>query len=360
MNKRTFPRLRALCCLALLLLAPLLAGCAQQEVFLEDLLPRQSVTQTSVNYLNLGVGENIPRLEYTSGSAEFDQLLSLLYGAEPVLVEIPTSYSPEINASHELFLVTSGGTMTLYYDDYQNLVNVPTNRRIGEESVRVYLSFQPTGLAELLAAWGETLMETSSNEESAFVPPDDSALRAGLDLTLFDQVSSEIAFTPSSYERTGDNAIYYAFGSNEMPSLTPEQVLFVACPAAGDARQASITSISESDFYILVRVALADDGSGASTPTAALCVRADVDKGKPIVFVDEAGNVLYAQSLAAPAEETPAPAETPAAETDADPNSVAAPEASTAPTASPVASQPASTPASASGGEIGSDEPLQP
>lgn len=357
--------------LGLLLLIALILpvmGCQQQEVYLEDLLPRDSVQQAAVNYLNIGVGENIPRVDYASGTSQCDQLLSLLYGAAPVVVEIPSNYSPEINASHEIFLTTSGGTMSLYYDDYQNLLNVPINRRVDEESVRVYLSFQPTGLAELLSAWGEGLSSSSAStgNTSSFVPPDDSALRASIDSTLFDQVSAEIAFTASTYERSGDSAVYYAFGSAEMPSLPQDQVLFVAAPAVGDARQAAIASISESDFYILVRVAFSETATGSIAPSAVLCVRADVDKGKPIVFVDADQNILYVQTLTALADNS-APAESadpeasadPAASADPSASATPAPSTSTAPT-QPATTQPATTPASASGGEIGSDEPLQP
>ena len=49
--------------LGLLLLIALILpvmGCQQQEVYLEDLLPRDSVQQAAVSYLNIGVGENIP------------------------------------------------------------------------------------------------------------------------------------------------------------------------------------------------------------------------------------------------------------------------------------------------------------
>ena len=355
--------------LGLLLLIALILpvmGCQQQEVYLEDLLPRDSVQQAAVSYLNIGVGENIPRVDYASGTSQCDQLLSLLYGAAPVVVEIPSNYSPEINASHEIFLTTSGGTMSLYYDDYQNLLNVPINRRVDEESVRVYLSFQPTGLAELLSAWGEGLNSSSAStgNTSSFVPPDDSALRASIDSTLFDQVSAEIAFTASTYERSGDSAVYYAFGSAEMPSLPQDQVLFVAAPAVGDARQAAIASISESDFYILVRVAFSETATGSIAPSAVLCARAD--KGKPIVFVDADQNILYVQTLTALAENsTPTQSADPEASADpaasADPSASAtpAPSTSTAPT-QPATTQPATTPASASGGEIGSDEPLQP
>lgn len=168
----------------------------------------------------------------------------------------------------------------------------------------MYLSFQPTGLAELLSAWGEGLSSSSAStgNTSSFVPPDDSALRASIDSTLFDQVSAEIAFTASTYERSGDSAVYYAFGSAEMPSLPQDQVLFVAAPAVGDARQAAIASISESDFYILVRVAFSETATGSIAPSAVLCARADVDKGKPIVFVDADQNILYVQTLTALAD----------------------------------------------------------
>lgn len=58
--------------LGLLLLIALILpvmGCQQQEVYLEDLLPRDSVQQAAVNYLNIGVGENIPRVDYASGTS---------------------------------------------------------------------------------------------------------------------------------------------------------------------------------------------------------------------------------------------------------------------------------------------------
>ena len=80
--------------LGLLLLIALILpvmGCQQQEVYLEDLLPRDSVQQAAVSYLNIGVGENIPRVDYASGTSQCDQLLSLLYGAAPVVVEIPSN-----------------------------------------------------------------------------------------------------------------------------------------------------------------------------------------------------------------------------------------------------------------------------
>ena len=103
--------------LLVVLLALLLTGCKSDEVRLEDLLPRENVQEVSVSYLSTGVGENIPSVRYAADTTEYGQLCDLLYGAAPVVVEIPSNYSPEINASHEIFLTTSGGTMSLYYDD---------------------------------------------------------------------------------------------------------------------------------------------------------------------------------------------------------------------------------------------------
>ena len=116
-----------------------------------------------------------------------------------------------------------------------------------------------------------------------------------------------------------------------------------------------------------MRVAFSETATGSIAPSAVLCARADVDKGKPIVFVDADQNILYVQTLTALADNS-APAESADPEASADPAASAAPEASAdpsasatpAPSTSTAPTQPATTPASASGGEIGSDEPLQP
>ena len=134
--------------LALMLMA--LAGCKAEETTLQNLLPRESVTEAAVSFLNEGLGDNIPQLRYAAGSEEFVQLCDLLYAAQPVQVEIQTNYSPELNASQEIYLATAAGTMTVYYDDYQNLINVPINRKVDGQSVRVYMSFQSADLPAMM------------------------------------------------------------------------------------------------------------------------------------------------------------------------------------------------------------------
>ena len=70
-------------------------------------------------------------------------------------------------------------------------------------------------------------------------------------------------------------------------------------------------------------------------PAAVLCDRADFDKNKPVCFVDESGNLLYAQELTLPVVSE---------------NTADAPEATQQP----------ELPSDAAGGEVGDGEPLQP
>ena len=93
-NRKNISRslLRALAltaALALMLMA--LAGCKAEEATLQNLLPRESVTEAAVSFLNEGLGDNIPQLRYAAGSEEFAQLCDLLYAAQPVQVEIQTN-----------------------------------------------------------------------------------------------------------------------------------------------------------------------------------------------------------------------------------------------------------------------------
>lgn len=326
--------------LTLLVLVCMLCGCSQKETTLETILPRANVIKTSVSFLNEGLGENIPQLSYETVASECTQLCDLLYAAAPVTVEIPDSYSPELNASHEIFLTTSGGTMTLYYDDYQNLINVPINRKVNDQNVRVYLSFQTQGLYELMESWKATLPESEpvpmpSVEESTNFPPDDTELRASIDMTLFDQVATDVAFEPATYLREGDNATYYAYAYHEKSELPQNKVLVVAVPDSAETRQASITSIVKNDYYVLVTVSFTPPADGAElTAAAVLCERADIDVDKPIVFIDESRNILYAQQLEIPGEISE--------------------------TVEPTASEQPTEPSSAAGGEEGDGEALEP
>ena len=83
-------------------------------------------------------------------------------------------------------------------------------------------------------------------------------------------------------------------------------------------------------------VALSDLAEGETpVPAAVLCDRADFDKNKPVCFVDESGNLLYAQELTLPVVSE---------------NTADAPEATQQP----------ELPSDAAGGEQGDGEPLQP
>ena len=314
----------------LLLVCCLTTGCKQQDTTLESILPRANVIKTSVSFLNVGVGENIPQVSYEAVASECGQLCDLLYAAVPVVIEITDSYSPELNASHEIYLTTSGGTMTVYYDDYQNLLNVPINRKVDEQSVRVYLSYQTTGLSELLGQWQEGLVAATpsvpNTETNATVnPPDDADLRAQIDATLFDQAAVEVTFEPATMADPVQGDLYYAYGYHEKNELPQNKVLVVAQASAADGVQRGIASITRSDYYVLVHV------NAMSTETAVLVERADVDADIPVIFIDENRNILYAQYLDIPGE---APVN--------------------------IDSMLPEQPSDAAGGEVGGDEPLEP
>lgn len=319
---------------ALMLVACLTTGCKQQDTTLESILPRANVIKASVSFLNVGVGENIPQVSYEAVASECTQLCDLLYAAAPVVIEITDSYSPELNASHEIYLTTSGGTMTVYYDDYQNLINVPINRKVDEQSVRVYLSYQTAGLAELLTAWKEALpasapIEPVGSTNTAVTPPDDTALREQIDTTLFDQAATQIVFETTNYVRQDEGRLFYAYGYHEKTELPENKVLMVALPDAADGTQLGIASVTRSDYYVLVHVAAMADSSAS----AVLVERADVDVDLPVIFIDENRSILYAQYLDIPGE---------------------------TPVTEPTVQETPDEPSSAAGGEVGDDEPLQP
>lgn len=323
--------------LVLALMLTMFTGCQQKSTDIETILPKAQVINAGVSFLNVSVGQNIPQLSYEPTATEFTQLCDAVYAAASVTVEIPVSYSPELNASHEIALVTENGTMAVYYDDFQNILNIPINRKVNDETVRVYMSFQPTGLTELLNAWQATLPEPEPIEppvDPNQFPPDDTQLRATIDPELFSQASTEITSEPASYVREQDGAVYYVFSHDDKEELPENKLMMVAVPEAGEIRQVSIASIVENDYYIIATVALADVLEGAQlTDAAVLCERADLEKGKPIVFINEQGEILYAQNLVI----TPLSAQDPAIPTD-DP----------------------SEPSNAAGGQVGDDEPLQP
>ena len=329
--------------LMLMLVCALTTGCKQQDTTLESILPRANVIKASVAYLNVGVGENIPQVSYETVTSECTQLCDLLYAAQPVVIEITENYSPELNASHEVYLTTSGGTMTIYYDDYQNLLNVPINRKVNEQSVRVYLSYQTQGLVELLGAWQETLpaaapvVDPNAGSAAAVIPPDDTELRAQIDPALFDQAAIGLNTTPVDYEHTDDHTVFYAYGYHEKSELPQNKVLIVAAPGAEETRQVSILSVIRSDYYVLVNIGYTDPAEGAAVTDAAVMVeRADIDVDKPVIFLDENRTVLYAQYLDIPGE-LPAGID------------AVAPEATEAP----------AEPSDAAGGEEGDGEPLE-
>ena len=109
----------------------------------------------------------------------------------------------------------------------------------------------------------------------------------------------------------------------------------MAVPDAADARQASITSIVQYYYYVLVTVGYTAPADGEELmPAAALCERADIDLGKPVVFLDENRTVLYAQQLSIPGD---------------------IPE-----DAQPLEPSEPAEPSDAAGGEEGDGEPLEP
>ena len=145
-----------------------------------------------------------------------------------------------------------------------------------------------------------------------------------------------IGFEQASCLRESDGAVYYVYNSDEKTELPQDKVLVAAVPQSTETRQAAVASIEENDACIRVTVALSDLAEGeAPVPAAVLCDRADFDKNKPVCFVDESGNLLYAQELTLPVVSE---------------NTADAPEATQQP----------DLPSDAAGGEQGDGEPLQP
>ena len=163
------------------------------------------------------------------------------------------------------------------------------------------------------------------------------ALRAQLDMSAVLAAGTPIGFEQASCLRESDGAVYYVYNSDEKTELPQDKVLVTAVPQSTETRQAAVASIEENDACIRVTVALSDLAEGeAPVPAAVLCDRADFDKNKPVCFVDESGNLLYAQELTLPvvSENTAADA--------------------------PEATQQPELPSDAAGGEQGDGEPLQP
>ena len=300
-NKKNISRglLRALAltaALALMLMA--LAGCKAEETTLQNLLPRESVTEAAVSFLNEGLGDNIPQLRYAAGSEEFVQLCDLLYAAQPVQVEIQTNYSPELNASQEIYLATAAGTMTVYYDDYQNLINVPINRKVDGQSVRVYMSFQSADLPAMMQTLQAALPEPEpavdpAAEQNPGFPPDDSALRAQLDMSAVLAAGTPIGFEQASCLRESDGAVYYVYNSDEKTELPQDKVLVTAVPQSTETRQAAVASIEENDACIRVTVALSDLAEGeAPVPAAVLCDTDCLRSLPAAVFADGAAEAI--------------------------------------------------------------------
>ena len=304
--------------LALLLLLTAFSGCKPKEITMESLLPRTNIIKASVAYLNIGLGENIPSLSYETIASECGELCDVLYAATPVLLDLEgNTYSPELNATHEIGLTTSAGTLKLFFDDYQNLISVPTLKGMEEGNVRIYKTFQITGLSELLAAWQSNLPiiepeppveelpppEEEQPAEPAFVAPDDSALREIIDATLLSQTGEEVVFETIDLNRSDAQDVFYAFSHNEIESLPDSKVLLVAAAAQGTGLRYAVSRVEINDTYVKVlvsRAAASEDG----TSGAAMVERTLIDIGKPIVFMDDTGSVLYVQILNIPGEAT--------------------------------------------------------
>ncbi len=301
-------------CLALVLLLSLLSGCATKEITMESLLPRTNVIKASVAYLNVGLGEDIPSLSYETIATECGDLCDILYSATPVVLDLgETTYSPELNATHEIGLTTSAGTLKLYYDDYQNLISVPTVKGMDEGNVRVYQNFQTTGLSELLSLWQgnlpvnepepatEELPVEEPVEDDVFIAPDDSSLRSLIDVTLLSEAGDEVAFENADYDQFAAVDVFYAFGYHEMDTLPESKVLLVAAAAEGTGLKCGISRVEVNGTYVKVYVTRSQLADG-EVNGAALIERASVDLGKPIVFLDDTETVLYVQLLSIPGE----------------------------------------------------------
>lgn len=307
----------------LLVLALTLTAC--QAKGLEDRLPRKNATSLSVSYMGY-VADQIPQAVIESANANFSLMLDVLYGAEEVVlgVENVGSYSPELNASHVLYLHTEAGSMPVYLDEFQGVFSVPLvkNQKDGdlETKVRIYKSFKPsaTAMAALSAALvecepaqqpdagaqqpGQDALEDAAATPpslAGFTPEDDSALRGQITAEQIAAAGELVSFTDAgSNPHRGETALYYAFDETTLAGVESGRLYLVACPAQSEGKGATISAITKNETGLIVRVMFAD--GQPNSHNAAYIDLAAATAGSQIVFVSDAdGSILYCQTYGA-------------------------------------------------------------
>ena len=192
------------------------------------------------------------------------------------------SYSPEMNASHILYLHTAQGSMPIYMDSYHGIFSVPMMRNEQDQQVRTYMTFQPlfnedgsaSPLWQLLTdlepvrVEPQSVLENSAQPSasasssqvdlSGFVPPDDSALREQIDQALLSSSGETILFESGSNDYAAETPLYYAFDSASLSGVAEGRVYIAACPEASSSQLASIASITKVEGALLVRVQFSD------------------------------------------------------------------------------------------------------
>lgn len=337
----------ALLAIVLVLLALPLTGCS--EITLSSLLTKESITSFTVCYTTMGTGDAIPQTEVAAGDVSFAPIVNALYEADPVTLKVTQvqSYSPELNASHLIYLHTAAGSMPVYYDQFQALLCVPYMRKDGETQVLTYLCFQPssTSFSDTITALepvGETPQSvlnqptapTASYDLSAFTAPDDSALRATVTPEMLAATGDSVPFEGASNAYSGTNAVYQAFAGGQLAGVADGRAYLVACPASTVNESAAISSITNAGELLLVRVLFSQRQD--MSMNAALIDASVLGQSKTILFLrDDDASVLYVQQFTAPAADPadPTPVDPTAAPADAPeqtPAESAAPEASPA------------------------------
>ena len=280
---------RAAGLLALLLVLCLLAGCQSSD--LSSVFAKSDINGVTISYMGY-TGDDIPSTELTAEDETLASVLDALYTAEPVTLDLSQaqSYSPEMNASHILYLHTAQGSMPLYMDSYHGIFSVPMMRNEQDQQVRTYMTFQPlfnedgsaSPLWQLLTdlepvrVEPQSVLENSAQPSasaassqvdlSGFVPPDDSALRAQVDQALISSSGETILFESGSNDYAAETPLYYAFDSASLSGVAEGRVYIAACPEASSSQLASIASITKVMTLLLAFEAVHDGRLTMETP----------------------------------------------------------------------------------------------
>lgn len=276
-----------------------LPGCAKETVALDSLFPRDNIHGVQITF-RMDTWD----LEYQMDAANsiFADFISAVYSAPPVQERL-AAYSPELSATHVITLMAQSSTVTVYFDQSNNLISIPAKRTDGSgEAVRTYHQFT-ANLGGMLAMLETTALEEEKNRQTPAPVVDEGLLHIQIDESELENVGEEILSEHFTYERAQQDPFYGALTyTDQVEGVENGYVLLVAawgeCPSTG--YEIDIAAVEENSSYYMVRItsdAPAQDAQVDKTtsyPTAAVLVDARrMMEDKPVVFISENRTVLY-------------------------------------------------------------------